>query len=76
MAALMILPAATHEKTRLVAVPDDMESHDAYRRVTGIIASVQEGNPDCTWDDMQDALEEHGFEVLEYMLGPELICQH
>lgn len=74
MPSLMILPAVSAEKTRLVAVPDDIESHDAYRHVTGIIAAVQEQNPSCTWEDVQDALEEHGFDVLEYVLGPPLVC--
>jgi hypothetical protein len=76
MANLMILPASPADRMRLVAVPDDIEVHDAYRHVTGIIAAVQEENPECTWEDMQDALEAHGFEVMDYMLGPELACSH
>jgi hypothetical protein len=39
---LMILPASDASAIRLVRVPDDFESHEAFRHVTGLIASVEE----------------------------------
>jgi hypothetical protein len=69
---LMILPAGSTEDIRLVRVPDDFESHEAYRHVTGIIAMTEEQNPDCDQDDILAALEDHGFESVEFILGPNL----
>ena len=65
---LMILPASKAEAIRLVRVPDDFESHEAYRHVTGLIAAAEEGNPDYDWDDIQSILEENDFETVEFVL--------
>jgi hypothetical protein len=69
---LMILPAGDSSKIRLVSVPDDFERHEVYRHVTGLIAEVEEQNPDYSWDDIQTILEDHGFEPVEFILGPAL----
>ena len=69
---LMILPAKDTSAIRLVRVPDDYEEHEVFRHVTGIIASVEEENPDYTWDEIQAELEDHGFEPMAFILGPEL----
>ena len=69
---LMILPAADPGGIRLVRVPDDFESHEAFRHVTGIIATAEEKDPDCDQDDILAALEDHGFETVEFILGPSL----
>jgi len=69
---LMILPAKDSAAIRLVRVPEDYEEHEVFRHVTGIIASVEEENPDYTWDDIQAELEDHGFEPVTFILGPEL----
>ena len=68
---LMILPATKPENIRLIRIPDDFEEHEAYRHVTGMIAKVEE-EPDYDWDDILDMLEEHGFEAVEFVLGPTL----
>lgn len=68
---LMILPAAKQEDIRLVRIPDDFEAHEAYRHVTGMIAKVEE-QPDYDWEDVLDMLEEHGFEAVDFVLGPTL----
>ncbi len=68
----MILPAVDANDIRLVRVPDDIEAHEAYRHATGLIARVEEDNPDCKWDDIEAVLEDHGFETVEFILGPEL----
>ena len=68
---LMILPASEYSKIRLVQVPDDFEQQEAYRYVTGLIAKAEE-NPDYTWEDISDLLEERGFESVDFMLGPSL----
>ena len=69
---LMILPASDSKAIRLVRVPDDYESHEAFRHVTGLIAAVEELQPDCKADEIVDALEDHGFETVEFILGPTL----
>jgi hypothetical protein len=69
---LMILPAADPGGIRLVRVPDDFESHEAYRHVTGLIAATEEQDPDCDQDDILAVLEDHGFETVEFILGPNL----
>lgn len=69
---LMILPAKDPSAIRLVRVPADYEEHEVFRHVTGIIASVEEANPAYSWDDICNELEDHGFEPLTFILGPEL----
>ena len=68
---LMILPADKTENIRLIRIPDDFEAHEAYRYVTGLIAKAEE-DPDYTWDDILDLLEERGFEPVDFVLGPSL----
>ena len=50
---LMVLPAGDAEAIRLVRIPDDIESHEAFRHVTGIIASVEEDMLDFAFDIRQ-----------------------
>ena len=69
---LMILPASNAGDIRLVRVPDDFESHEAFRHVTGLIAAVEEQDPNCDQDDILATLEDHGFETVEFILGPTL----
>jgi len=68
----MILPSTDFEQIRLVAVPEDFERHEVYRYVTGLIAEIEEKNPDFTWTEIADSLEDHGFEAIEFILGPAL----
>lgn len=67
---LMILPGRRSETIRLVSIPEDVESHEAFRHVTGVISNVEERIPDYTWDDLEDALEEHGYRSVDFILGP------
>jgi hypothetical protein len=69
---LMILSARDPEDIRLVRVPADYEPHEAYRHVTGLIAAVEEENPDYDWADIEAALEDNGFSSVEFVLGPAL----
>ena len=69
---LMILPAHDYNAVRLVAIPDDYEEHEVFRHVTGIIAQVEENDPDYEWEDVLTALEDKGFENVEFILGPAL----
>ena len=69
---LMILPASDANGIRLIRIPDDFESHEAFRSVTSQIAAVEEQDPDCDRDDILAALEDHGFETVEFILGPTL----
>jgi hypothetical protein len=69
---LMILPCGDFEKIRVVRIPEDLESHEAYRFATGIIAEAEERNTAYVWEDISEALEERGFETVETLLGPAL----
>lgn len=69
---LMILPASDKSKIRLVRVPPDYRDQAAYRHVTGLIARVEEQDPDYAWEDVMAILEDHGFESVEFQLGPSL----
>jgi len=69
---LMVLPAHDYNAVRLVKIPDDFEEHEVYRHVTGIISQVEEENKDYQWEDVVMALEDHGFEPVEFILGPAL----
>ncbi len=69
---LMILPAGDNNSIRLVRLPEDYEKHEAYRHVTGLIASIEEQQPDCSSDDILASLEDHGFEPVDFILGPAL----
>ena len=69
---LMILPAHDYKTTRLVKIPEDFEEHEVFRHVTGIISDVEEENPDYNWEDVSAALEDHGFEIIDFILGPAL----
>jgi hypothetical protein len=69
---LMILPSKDHKVTRLISIPDDFEEHEVFRHVVGLIAEVEEQKPDYTWEDIAAILEDHGFEQVDFILGPEL----
>ncbi len=69
---LMILPATEANAIQLLRVPDDFEEQEVYRYVTGVIAGVEEDNPDYDWDDIAVELEACGFEILDFILGPSL----
>ena len=69
---LMILPSSDSNSIRLVRLPDDFESHEAFRHVTGIIAAIEEQQPGCNTEDILASLEDHGFEPVEFILGPAL----
>lgn len=71
-ATVMVLPSKEPEDIRLVTIPEDMESQEAFRHATGVIAAAEESNPDCTWEDVEDALEAHGFRSVSFLLGPAL----
>lgn len=69
---LMILPAADPSAIRLVRVPSDYEEHEVFRHVTGLIGQLEEENPDYEWADIAAVLEDHGFETVDFILGPAL----
>ena len=68
----MILPAKDTSAIRLIRVPADYEEHELFRHVTGIIASIEENNPEYTCEDIKNELEDHGYEPVSVILGPEL----
>jgi transcriptional regulator of aromatic amino acid metabolism len=67
----MVLPSKQFEKIRLVSVPEDMAEQEAFQHATGIIARVEE-QAEYTLEDIEDALEGHGFQLSDYSLGPEI----
>ena len=71
---LMLLPCRNLQKPLLVNMPDDMEEHEAYRYATGLVASVQEHDKQFNLDDIVEKLEEKGFEIVDFTMGPPLDC--
>ena len=69
---LMVLPASEAAGSRVVSIPDDLEEQEAFRHVTGIISAVEESTPDYAWEDIEDALEKHGYRRVSFVLGPSL----
>ena len=69
---LMILPAKESTAIRLVRIPEDFEAHEVFRHVTGLIAELEEQNTEYRWEDIASVLEEHGFETVDFILGPAL----
>lgn len=69
---LMLLPADESKNMRLVSIPRDIQEQEAFRHVTGIISEVEETDSGHSWEDIEDALETHGYQVLEFILGPKL----
>jgi hypothetical protein len=69
---LMVLPAHDYNTIRLVRIPDDFEEHEVFRHVTGLVAQVEEQNPDYSWEEVEAVLEDHGFEIVDFILGPAL----
>ncbi|WP_177420868.1 hypothetical protein [endosymbiont of Lamellibrachia barhami] len=69
---LMLLPSAQFERIRLVRIPDDLDTNEAYRFATGIIAQAEESKTGYVWEDIAEALEGRGFEPVTHILGPEL----
>lgn len=67
---IMVLPAANFDAIRVLRVPHDMEEHEAFRYVTGIIGEVEEENPGYDWEEIAERLEEYGFAPVEFILGP------
>jgi hypothetical protein len=70
--SLMVLPSKDVGKIRLVTVPEDMSPHEAYRFVTGLVSEVERTGESQWVNDVLDSLEDHGFESLDFVLGPPL----
>jgi hypothetical protein len=69
---LMVLPAHDYNAIRLVRIPEDFEEHEVFRHVTGLVAQVEEENPEYSWEEVAATLEDHGFEIVDFILGPAL----
>jgi hypothetical protein len=69
---LMVLPSKDVSKIRLVTVPEDMSPHEAYRYVTGLVAEIERTGEDQWVEDVLDLLEDHGFDGVDFTLGPPL----
>jgi len=72
MTKIMVLPAKDASALRVVQIPEDLEEHEAYRHVVGLIAEVEENNPDFGWDDICDELEDHQYYSVDFILGPHI----
>ena len=71
-ARYMLLPAKRIEDMKIVRIPDDFDNRDALRHATSLIATIEEQDPDYEWEDLEATLEDHGFESVEFMIGPEI----
>lgn len=69
---LMVLPSVEFKQIRVVKIPDDLDTNEAYRFATGIIAQAEESNKDYVWEDISEALEGRGFEPVDVLIGPTL----
>jgi len=69
---LMLLPAKNIADNKIVRIPDDYDHKDALRHATSLIATVEEQDPDYQWEDIAATLEDHGFEIMDFMIGPSL----
>lgn len=69
---LMVLPSKDVSKIRLVTVPEDMSPHESYRYVTGLVAEIERTGEDQWVEDVLDLLEDHGFDGVDFTLGPPL----
>jgi hypothetical protein len=74
MPKIMVFPSQEFDHIKLMQVPEDFEEHEAYRCATTLISELQENNPDCSWEDVEERLEESGFILLDGIIGPELLC--
>lgn len=72
MQRLMILPSKDAAEIRLIQIPEDLEEHEAYRHVVGLISEVEKRQPDYTWEDIAAVLEDHQFTTVDFILGPHL----
>jgi len=68
----MVLPSKDVGKIRLVTVPEDMSSREAYQSVTGLIAEVGRTGEEQWIEAVLELLEDHGFEEVDFVLGPPL----
>jgi hypothetical protein len=69
---LMVLASKDVGRVRVVTVPEDMSPHEAYRYATGVVAELPRTDGDQWVEDVLDALEDHGFEPVGFILGPTL----
>jgi transcriptional regulator of aromatic amino acid metabolism len=67
----MVLPSKEFGQIRLVQIPDDVAEQEAFQHATGVIARVEEKSG-YSLEEIEDALEEHGFNLVEHLLGPEI----
>jgi len=72
MQKLMVLPAKEATAIRVVQIPEDLEEHEAFRHVVGLIATIEESNPGYGWEDIAAELEDHQFYPVDFILGPHL----
>jgi len=72
MRKLMLLPCKTLENSLLVALPEDIESQAAFRCAVSVIAETETENSNSSRQDIISALEDHDFEVINYIIGPEI----
>jgi hypothetical protein len=49
-----------------------MSRHEAYRYVSGLISEVERTDDNHWVEDALDLLEDHGFESVDFLLGPSL----
>ena len=77
---LMLLPSAAPGLCRVLRMPEDLAPAEAFRQVTGRIAALESaaghgggpGGGRVPVEDVIEALEERGFELLDLVLGPSL----
>ncbi|UCE88327.1 MAG: hypothetical protein JSW10_08170 [Pseudomonadota bacterium] len=69
---LMLLPCQDYEKSMLVETPDDLGEQEVFRMVTALVSEVQLSQTQYSREDISSALEDNGFTVMDFQIGPEL----
>jgi hypothetical protein len=72
MERLMLLPSKDVSRARLVTVPEDLSAHEAFHYVAGLVNEVPREDEEHWVETVLAALEDHGFETAEFVLGPSL----
>ena len=69
---LILLPGKDAQGSRILRMPEDMDSREVFRNITATVASLEQQGGGVTAQDIDDALEDAGFELVDYIVGPEI----
>ena len=68
----MILGNSNHPRTTPFGASTYNGEDTKRNSIDSVVAKIEEENPDCAWEEIAATLEDHGFEPVEFILGPVL----